>query len=99
MNGDIVVNIDTIVLRGLGRFDRDELRNAVHKVLAEQLSSDARFATLDRSRLRIDITLPDNFGTEQLGEVLGRGLGSAIINRNEPQRFAGKPSEGAHDHG
>ena len=99
MNGDIFVNIDAIVLRGLGRSDHDELRNAVYRVLTEQLSSDARFTTLDRSRLRIDITLPDNFGSEQLGEVLGRSLGRVVTNRNGPQRSTDKSSEGAKDHG
>lgn len=89
MSGDIFLNIDTIVLRGLHRVDRHALAEAVKQALQEQLSSGADLTAADLSRVKTNITLPSNFGTEHLGQALGQSLSGIISNTTEPQQTQG----------
>ncbi len=82
MSGDIFLNIDTIVLRGLNHVDRHALTEALQQALIEQLSSNPTLTDTDISRVRTNITLPTAFGAEQLGRTLGQSL-SDVISNNE----------------
>ncbi len=82
MSGDIFLNIDTIVLRGLNHVDRQALTEALQQALIEQLSSNPTLTDTNLSRVRTNITLPTAFGAEQLGQMLGQSL-SGIVSRNE----------------
>ena len=82
MSGDIFLNIDTIVLRGMDHVDRHALTEALQQALVEQLSSNPTLTTGDLTRVRTNIILPTVFGAEQLGQSLGQSL-SGIISNNE----------------
>ena len=82
MSGDIFLNIDTIVLHGLHQLDRHALAEALQQTLMKQLSSKQELINTDLTRARTNITLPNNFDAEQLGQALGQSL-SDIINNNE----------------
>ena len=82
MNGDIYLNIDSIVLRGLNNIDRQTLVDAVQQALIEQLGADHNLTAVDLSRVRSNISLPNNCGAEQLGQLLAQSLSHIISNRD-----------------
>ena len=89
MSGDIFLNIDTIVLRGMDHVDRHALTEALQQALVEQLSSNPTLTTGDLTRVRTNITLPPNFGAGQLGRSLGQSL-SGIISNHEAKASSGQ---------
>ncbi len=94
MSGDIFLTIDRIVLHGLDRIDRHALSEALQQALLDQLGQQSSLTSADLSRVRITISLPDNMGGEQLGQVLGQTLGGIIGNSGTE-----KPAQGRHGHG
>ena len=98
MSGDIFLNIDTIVLRGLNHIDRYALAEAVQQALLEQLSLHPTLTAADLSRVRTNITLPNNCGSEQLGMALGQSLSKVITNNNTTHNSAANPLQGGQHH-
>ena len=78
MSGDIFLNIDRIVLRGLGRIDRSELEAALQTALTEQLASSSVHHPLEQHRVVTQITLPETVSAGQLGQSLAQNLYAVI---------------------
>ena len=98
MSGDIFLNIDTIVLRGLQQIDRHALAEALQHALKEQLVPHQTFTAADLSRVRTSITLPGDCGSEQLGQHLARHLGSIVTNNSATTSSTHKKIQGGrHD--
>ncbi|MCP4047404.1 MAG: hypothetical protein GY732_15615 [Gammaproteobacteria bacterium] len=89
MSGDIFLNIDTIVLRGLHHIDRHALETALRRVLQEQLSSNREFHATDLNRMRTKVTLPVTFTAEQLGQTLGQSLIDTFSQHEETENSDG----------
>ncbi len=87
MSGDIILNIDRIVLHGLDHVDGQTLATALQQALAEQLSSSPVRSPAEMARVRTRITLPEAVSAEQLGRTLGQSLHGVISDS------AGKPAQ------
>ncbi len=98
MSGDIFLNIDTIVLRGLHGIDRHAFNEALQQALVEQLSTNHGLRAIDLSRVRTDITLPNGFGAEQLGNNLSQSLGSIISDNGAKTGSSHKTIQGDERH-
>lgn len=88
MSGDIILNIDRIVLHGLDHVDGQTLTTALQQALAEQLSSSPVNSSAEMARVQTRITLPEAFSAEQLGRTLAQCLHGVISDA------AGKPAQG-----
>ena len=82
MSGDIFIDIDSIVLRGLHHVDPDALRETLQRALTDQLSAQCELSTIDMARAVTNITLPNDVRAEQLGQILSQSL-SGIISNND----------------
>ena len=87
MSGDIILNIDRIVLHGLDHVDDQTLATALRQALAEQLSSSPDSGPASMARVQTQITLPEVFSAEQLGRTLAQSLHGVISDS------AGKPEQ------
>ncbi len=98
MNGDIYLNIDTIVLHGLDHIDGHALEIAIRQVLEEQLSSHPNLHSTELARVQTDITLAPAHGAEQLGKSLGDSI-CDIITTSEGRTLSNKktPQGGRHN--
>jgi hypothetical protein len=99
MSGDIFLNIDTIVLRGLQHIDRYALTEALQQALIEQLATNHKLRATDLSRVKTNISLPGEFNAAQLGHTLGLGLSNIFSGNPAPQETTDKASRGGHRHG
>jgi hypothetical protein len=78
MSGDVFVNIDRIVLHGLGHIDRQELETALQKALTEQLKAQSIGHPFETPRVRTELTLPASFNAGQVGRSLAQNLCGVI---------------------
>ena len=78
MSRDIFLNIDTIVLHGLGNVDRQAMADALQLALRKQLASDQTLTAVELSRVRTSITLAEGFCAAQLGQALGKSLSTIL---------------------
>ena len=93
MSGDIFLNIDRIVLHGLGHVDRSELQTALQTALKEQLASGPVRHPAEISRVVTQFTLPETVSAGQLGQSLAKNLYGVISDTGiaAASRDAGKP--------
>ena len=98
MSGDIFLNIDTIVLRGLNHIDCHALAEALQQALIEQLSSNSTLTATDLSRVRTNITLPGHVSETQLGQTLAQSLSGIITNNEGISSSAQKQTPGGQRH-
>ncbi len=87
MSGDIYLNIDSVVLRGLGPVDRQALKASLEQALITQLFSSSALTDAERSQVKTDIKVPGPCSANQLGRTLGKTLGqnlSGIITNKTP---------------
>jgi hypothetical protein len=94
MSGDIFLNIDSVVLRGLGPVDRQALTVSLRQALITQLSSNSAFTATELSRARTAIRMPATYNAEQLGQMLGRSIGGLITNRTHAGSTTDTPKRG-----
>lgn len=98
MNRDIFLNIDTIVLHGLGNVDRQAMADALHLALKQQLALDQTLTAVELSRVRTSITLAEGYCAEQLGQALGKSLSTILADNTAAEKPVPEIPEGGPRH-
>ena len=98
MSANIFLNIDTIVLRGLNHLDRQALVEALQQALLQQFETNPNLTTASLARVKTNISLPANFGTEQLGQALGQSLSTLITDTANTKSPSQQPESGGQQH-
>lgn len=80
MSGDIFLNIDTIVLRGLGNINRRAIAEELEQALTEQLSQANPWNPGNLAKVQTQISLPTINNANLLGQSLAEALGGILTD-------------------
>lgn len=97
MSADIFLNIDRIVLHGMGHVDGKTLAASLQQALVEQLELSSQHQSVELARVQTQISLPGSCGAGQMGRALAESLAGVISNstvsrpENPSSMQGGKP--------
>lgn len=80
MSGDIFLNIDRIVLHGLGHVDGKALATSLEQALLDELKLNSVCEPAELARVQTQIKLPETLAAGQIGQALAQSLHGVISN-------------------